>query len=87
MPLSEHEAHKVRRMWYMRADGIERQEQLQYLRQIWKSAIWSEENDELYTLPDPEVPLVYSLNYTQQCPPDWDVSTLPAETVDPRKED
>ena len=67
MPLSEHDAQELQKMLYLRAEGIERQERLQYLRQIWKSSIWSKEDDELYTLPDLEVPLVYSLHYRQQC--------------------
>ena len=46
MPLSEHDAQELRRMLYLRAEGIERQERLQYLRQTWKSCIWSEEDDE-----------------------------------------
>ena len=32
MPLSEHDAQELRKMLYMRAEGIERQERLQYLR-------------------------------------------------------
>ena len=55
MPLSEHDAQELRRLLYLRAEGIERQERLQYLKQSWKSSIWSEEDDEAYTLPDPEV--------------------------------
>ena len=74
-------------MLYLRAEGIERQQRLQYLRQTWKYSIWSEEDDELYTLPDPEVPMVYSLQYGQQCPPAWDDSSLPAETADRQKKD
>ena len=70
---------------YLRAEGIERQERLQYLRQTWKSSIWSEEDAESYTLPDPEVALVYSLHYGQQCPADWDDSSVPEETDDRRK--
>ena len=65
-------------MLYMRADSIDRQQRLQYLGQTSKSSIWYEEDVELYTLPCSEVPLVYSLNYKQQCPPEWDESTLPA---------
>ena len=45
-------------MLYVGRQGIERQEQLQYLTKTWKYSIWSEEADELYTLADPEVPLV-----------------------------
>ena len=74
-------------MLYVRAQGIQHQEELQYLRQTWKSSIWSKEDDELYTSPDPEVLLVYSLKYTQQCPPEWDDSTLPAETDYRQKKD
>ena len=85
MPLSEHDTQELRRLLYQRAEGIERQERLQYLRQTWRSSIWSEEDDESYTLPDPEVPLVYSLHYGQQCSPEWDDSSVPAETADPQK--
>ena len=70
MPLSEHDTQELRRLLYLKAEGIERQERLQYLRQTWKSSIWSEEDDDSYTLPDPEIPLVYSLHYAQQCPPE-----------------
>ena len=70
---------------YLRAEGIERQDRLQYLRLTWKSSIWSEEDDESYTLPDPEVSLVYSLHYGQQCLPEWDDSSVPAETADRQK--
>ena len=70
---------------YLRAEGIERQERLQYLRQTWKSSICSEEDDESYTLPDPEIPLVYSLHYGQQCSPEWDDGSVPAETAHRQK--
>ena len=72
MPLSEHDTQELRRLLYLKAEGIERQERLQYLRRTWKSSIWSEEDDDSYTLPDPEIPLVYSLHYGQQSPPEWD---------------
>ena len=85
MPLSEHDTQELRRLLYLRAEGIERQERLQYLRQTWKSSIWSEEDDESYTLPDPEVPLVYYLHYGQQCSPEWDDSSVPVETADWQK--
>ena len=71
MPLSEHDTQEVRRLLYLKAEGIERHERLQYLRQTWKSSIWSEEDDDSYTLPDAEIPLVYSLHYGQQCPLSW----------------
>ena len=85
MPLSEHDTQELRRLLYLKAEGIERQERLQYLRQTWKYSIWSEEDDESYTLPDPEIPLVYSLHYGQECPPEWDDGTVPAETADRHK--
>ena len=62
MPLLEHDAQELRRTLYLRAEGIERLERPQSLRQTWKSSIWSEVDDELYTLPDQKVPLVYSLH-------------------------
>ena len=70
---------------YLKAEGIERQERLQYLRQTWKSSVWSEEDDDFYTLLDPEIPLVYSLHYGQQCSPEWDNGSVPAETADRQK--
>ena len=85
MPLSEHDTQELRRLLYLRAEGIERQEQLQYLRQTWKSSIWSKEDNDSYTLPDPEIHLVYSLHYGQQCPPEWDDGSVPAETADRQK--
>ena len=70
---------------YLKAEGIERQGRLQYLRQTWKSSIGSEEDDDSYTLRDPEIPLVYSLHYGQQCPPEWDDGSVPADTADRQK--
>ena len=66
MPLCEHDTQELRGLLYLKAEGIERRERLQYLRQTWKSSIRSEEDDDSYTLPDPEIPLVYSLHYGQQ---------------------
>ena len=83
--LSEHDTQELWRLLYLKAEGIERQEQLQYLRQTWKSSIWSEEDDDSYTLPNPEIPLVYSLHYGQQCSPEWDDGSVPAETADRQK--
>ena len=85
MPLSEHDTQELRRLLYLKAEGIERQERLQYLRQTWKSSIRSEEDDDSYTLSDPEIPLVYSLHYGQQCSPEWDDGSVPAETADRQK--
>ena len=85
MPLSEHDTQELRRLLHLRVEGMERQERLQYLRQTWKFSFWSEEDDDSYTLPDPEIPLVYSLHYRQQCPPEWDDGSVPAETADRQK--
>ena len=85
MPLSEHDTQELRRLLYLKAEVIERQERLQYLRHTRKYSIWSEEDDDAYTLRDPEIPLVYSLHYGQQCPPEWDDGSVPAETADRQK--
>ena len=85
MPLSKHDTQELRRLLYLKAKGIGCQERLQYLRQTWKSSIWSEEDNDSYTLLEPEIPLVYSLHYGQQCPPDWDDGSVPAETANQRK--
>ena len=85
MPLSEHDTQELRQLLYLKDEGIERQERLQYLRQTWKSPIWSEEEDDSYTLPDPEIPLVNSLHYGQQCPPEWHDGSVSAETADRQK--
>ena len=86
MPLSEHDTQELRRLLYLKAEGIEHQERLQYLRQTWRSCIWSEEDDDSYTLPDPGIPLVYSLHYGQQCLPEWDDGSVPAKTADRQNE-
>ena len=85
MPLSEHDTQELRRLLYLKAEGIERQERLQYLGQTWKSSIWTEEDDDSYTLPDPEIPLVYSLQYGPQCPSELDDDSVPTETADRQK--
>ena len=84
MPLSEHDSQELRRLLYLKAESIERQERLQYLRQTWKSSIWSEEDNDWYTLPDPEIPLVY-LHYGRQCSSEWDDGSVPTETADRHK--
>ena len=81
MPRSEHDTQELRRLLYLKAEGIERHERLQYLRQTWKFSIWFEEDHDSYTLPDREITLVYSLHYGQQCPPEWDDGSVPAETA------
>ena len=86
IPLSEHDTQELRQLLYLNAEGIERHKRLQYLRNPCKSFIWSEEDDDSYTLPDPEIPLVYSLRYGQQCPSEWDYGSVSAETADRQKE-
>ena len=81
MSVSDCDVHSLRTMLWARAEGIERVARLEHLKNTWKSSIWTEEDDAEYTLPDPAVPLVYSLNYTQQCHQQWDDTELPAETV------
>ena len=85
LPLFEHDTQELRRLLYLNAEGIERQERLQYLRQTWISSVGSEDDDDSYTLPDPEIPPVYSLHYGQQCLPEWHDGSVPAETADPQK--
>ena len=63
MPLTGHDTQELQWLLHLNAEGIEHKERLQYLRQTWKSSIWSEEDDDSYTLPDPEIPLVFSLHY------------------------
>ena len=70
---------------YLKAEGIERQERLQYLRQTWKSSILSEEDDDSYTLPDAEISLVYSLDYGQQCLSECTDGSVLARTADRQK--
>ena len=85
MPLSEHDTQELGQLLYLRAEGIEHEGWLQYLIQTWKSSVWFEKDDESYTLPDPEIPLVYSLHYGQQCSPEWDDGSVPAGTADQQK--
>ena len=85
MPLSVHDTQKLRRLLYLKAEGMECHERLQYLKQTWKSSTWSEEDDDSYTLTDPEIPLVYSVYYGQQHLREWDDGSVPAETADRQK--
>ena len=85
MPLSEHDTQELRRLSYLKVEGIERQERLQYLRQTWKSSILSEEDDDSCTLLDPEIALVYSLHHGQRCAPEWHDGSVPAKTADRQK--
>ena len=80
MPGAKPSPNEMRVSWYnvqdlqqvlgVKAEGIEDLE----------TSIWSEEDDEEMTLPDPEVPLVYSLHHVQQGRQDWE-HELPPETM------
>ena len=69
-------------------EGVGRQILSKHLPKTWTRAIWSEEDDEEYNVPDPTVPLVYSqevLMFTQQCHQEWDDIELPTDTVSSTK--
>ena len=80
MPVSWYDVQDLQQVLWAKAEGIERRTRLDLLKRTWKTSIWSEEDDEEMTLPDPEVPLVYSLYYTQQGRQDWE-DELPPETM------
>ena len=85
MQLSQYDTQELRQLLYLRAEGTERQERWQYLKKTWKSPIWSEEDNDSYTLSDHEIPLVYSLHYGHQRPAEWDDGSVPAKTADWQK--
>ena len=62
MPVSERDVQNLQRVLWAKAEGIKRRTRLDLVKRIRKSSIWSEDDDEEYTLPDPATPLVYSLN-------------------------
>ena len=80
MTVSPYDVQDLQQVLWAKAEGIERRTRLDLLRRTWKTSIWSEEDDEEMTLPDPEVPLVYSLHYTQQGRQDLE-DELPPETM------
>ena len=80
MPVSEHDVQTLQQVLWAKAEGIEGRTRLDLLKRTWKTSIWSEDDDEGMTLPEPETPLVYSLHYAQQVRQDWD-DELPPETV------
>ena len=83
MPVSWYDVRELQQVLWAKAEGIERGTCLDLLKRTWKTSIWSEEDDEEMTLPDPETPLVYSLHYAQECQ-DWE-DELPPDTVGLRK--
>ena len=71
MPVSWYDVQELQQVLWANAEGIERRTRLDLLKRTWKTSIWSEEDDEEMTLPDPETPLVYSLHYAQERQ-DWE---------------
>ena len=80
MPVSWYDVQDLQRVLWAEAEGIERRTYLDLLKRTWKTSIWSEEDDEEMTPPDPEVPLVYSLHSAQQGRQDLE-DELPPETM------
>ena len=80
MPVSWYNVQDLQQLLWDKAEGIERRTRLDLLKRTCKTSIWSKEDDEEMTLPDPEVPLVYSLHYAQQGCQDWE-DELPPETM------
>ena len=80
MHVSWYDVKDLQQVLWAKAEGIEQRTRLDLLKRTWKTSIWSEEDDEEMTLPDPEVPLVYSLHYAQQSRQDWE-DELPPETM------
>ena len=80
MPVSRYDVQELQQVLWAKAEGIERRIRLDLLKRTWKTSIWSEEDDEEMTVPDPEVPLVYSLHYAKQGRQDWE-GELPRETM------
>ena len=66
MPVSWYDVRELQQVLWAKAEGIERRTRLDLLKRTWKTSIWSEEDDEEMTLPDPETLLVYSLHYAQE---------------------
>ena len=80
MTLPWYDVQDLQQVLWAKAEGIERRTRLDLLKRSSKTSIWSEEDDEEMTLPDPEVPLVYSLHYAQQGRQDRE-DELPPETM------
>ena len=80
MPVSPHDVQDLQQVLWAKCEGIERRTRLDLLKRTRKTSICSEEDDEEMTLPDPEVPLVYSHHYDQQGRQDWE-DELPPETM------
>ena len=62
MHFSRYDVQDLEAVLWAKAEGIERRTLLDALKRIWRTSASSEEDDEQLTLPEPEVPLVYSLD-------------------------
>ena len=80
MPVSWYGVQDLQQVLWAKAEGIKQQTRLDLLKRTWKTSIWSEEDVEEMTLPNAEVPLVYSLHYAQQGCQDRE-DELPRETL------
>ena len=80
MPVSWYDVQNLERVLWARAKGSERQTRLDLLKRTWKRSIWSEEDDKEITLPDPEVPMVYTQHNVAQGCQDWE-DELPPGTI------
>ena len=80
MPVSWYDVQDLQQVLWPKAEGIEPRTRLDLLKKTWKTSIWSEADDEEMTLPEPQVPLVYSLHYAQQGRQDWE-DELPPKTM------
>ena len=84
MPVSWYDVQDLQQVLWAKAESIERLTRPDLLKRTWETSIWSEGVDEEMTLPDPKVPLVYSLHYAQQGRQDWE-DELPPETMGRKK--
>ena len=80
MPVPWYDVQDLQQAVWATAEGIKRRNRLDLRKGTWKPPIWSEEDDEKMTLPDSEVPLLYSLHYLQQGHQDSE-DELPPETM------
>ena len=80
MPLSWYDVQDLQQVLWAKAEGIDRRTRLDPPKRTWKMSIWSEDDDDEMTLPDPEVPLVYPLHYAQQGRQDWE-DEVPHKTI------
>ena len=79
MPVSWYDVQDLEQVLLAKVQGIERRTRLDLLKKTWKTSIWYEVDDKQMTLPNPEVPLVYSLHYAQQGCQGWEDELPPEE--------